>query len=132
MHATDMPRNACVSVRVASHATPDVALVRAIPVHAPVPCVPPYTLAVSALHSYRRCACVPAVRRRSYAVRPRRAYPHPVPSWAVVHAPTVRALIDCLNQFDVSHFDPKTIRTHAEKFDTRVFQDALKQHILTL
>lgn len=48
------------------------------------------------------------------------------------HAPTADALIDCLKQFDVSHFDPQTIRAHAEKFDTRVFQDALKQHILSI
>ncbi len=46
------------------------------------------------------------------------------------HAPTTEALIDTLQNFRASAFDPHQIRAHAEKFDTRVFQDALKQRIL--
>lgn len=45
------------------------------------------------------------------------------------HTPTRDALIRCLQEFDVSRFNPQQIRAHAEKFDTRVFQDALQQHI---
>jgi glycosyltransferase involved in cell wall biosynthesis len=48
------------------------------------------------------------------------------------HAPTTNALMACLNQFDVSAFDPPVIRAHAEKFDTRVFQTALQARISAL
>ena len=46
------------------------------------------------------------------------------------HAPTSNALIASLKNFRASDFDPHQIRAHAEKFDTRVFQEALKQRIL--
>ncbi len=46
------------------------------------------------------------------------------------HAPTSNALIASLKNFRASDFDPQQIRAHAEKFDTRVFQEALKQRIL--
>lgn len=46
------------------------------------------------------------------------------------HAPTTNALIECLRNFDASGFDPAHIRAHAEKFDTAVFQQALRQHIM--
>lgn len=45
------------------------------------------------------------------------------------HAPTARALVECLGAFDARAFDTGQIRAHAEKFDTLVFQDALRQHI---
>lgn len=48
------------------------------------------------------------------------------------HAPTGSSLVRCLQEFDVSIFNPQHIRAHAEKFDTRVFQDALKQHIASV
>lgn len=46
------------------------------------------------------------------------------------HVPTSSALIRCLQEFNVNIFNPQQIRAHAEQFDTRVFQDALKQRIL--
>ncbi len=48
------------------------------------------------------------------------------------HAPTTNALVECLKNFDASLFDPQQIRAHAEKFDTRVFQEALKARILAV
>ncbi len=46
------------------------------------------------------------------------------------HAPTTEALIECLTGFDAAAFDAQQIRAHAEKFDTVVFQQALRQRIL--
>lgn len=48
------------------------------------------------------------------------------------HAPTSDALEDALRHFDAARFEPHEIRAHAEKFDTRVFQDALRSRILGL
>lgn len=46
------------------------------------------------------------------------------------HTATAEALIESINTFDVANFDPRQIRAHAEQFDTRVFQDALRERIL--
>lgn len=46
------------------------------------------------------------------------------------HAPTSEALTASLENFHASDFDPQQIRAHAEQFDTRVFQEALKARIL--
>ncbi len=48
------------------------------------------------------------------------------------HSATANALADCLKNFDASDFDSQQLRAHAEQFDTRVFQTALKQKILAL
>ena len=45
-------------------------------------------------------------------------------------APTADALAECLRSFDARIFDAAQIRAHAEKFDTRVFQQSLRAHIL--
>ena len=45
------------------------------------------------------------------------------------HAPTTDALVDSLQSFDASDFDPQLIRAHAERFDTRVFQEAITARI---
>lgn len=45
------------------------------------------------------------------------------------HAPTGEALVECLRAFDASAFDTGQIRAHAEKFDTRVFQAALRERV---
>lgn len=44
-------------------------------------------------------------------------------------SPTSAVLAECLRQFDARAFDANLIRAHAEKFDTRVFQDALRARI---
>lgn len=46
------------------------------------------------------------------------------------HTPGANALVDSLNQFNAADYDPQQIRAHAERFDTRVFQEAIKQRIL--
>ena len=46
------------------------------------------------------------------------------------HAPTTGALVESLQTFDASDFDPQQIRAHAERFDTKVFQEAIKSRIL--
>lgn len=48
------------------------------------------------------------------------------------YAPTSRALIEALRKFDANAFDPRQIRAHAEQFDTRVFQAAIRQRIMTM
>jgi glycosyltransferase involved in cell wall biosynthesis len=45
------------------------------------------------------------------------------------HSPTADALAECLHRFDADAFDAEQIRRHAEKFDTRVFQSALRARI---
>ncbi len=45
------------------------------------------------------------------------------------YEPTANALAECLRTFDVRAFDSKQIRAHAEKFDTRVFQQALRGYL---
>jgi glycosyltransferase involved in cell wall biosynthesis len=45
------------------------------------------------------------------------------------HAPSSGALEESLKKFDAGRFDPQKIRAHAEKFDTRVFQNALHTRI---
>jgi glycosyltransferase involved in cell wall biosynthesis len=42
---------------------------------------------------------------------------------------TADALVDCLREFDASAFDPVVLRAHAERFDTRVFQAALRRRL---
>lgn len=44
--------------------------------------------------------------------------------------PATGALVECLQQFDASAFDPARIRAHAEQFDTRVFQQAIQRQIM--
>lgn len=51
---------------------------------------------------------------------------------SLFHEPTSEALTECLEKFDASAFDPQRIRANAERFDTRVFQDALRTRILAL
>jgi glycosyltransferase involved in cell wall biosynthesis len=46
------------------------------------------------------------------------------------HAPTSSALAESVGSFDASHYDPQEIRAHAEQFDTRVFQEAIRARIL--
>ncbi len=46
------------------------------------------------------------------------------------HAPRAEALSACLRAFDARAFDAARIRAHAEKFDTRVFQTMLREHVL--
>ena len=46
------------------------------------------------------------------------------------HEPTADALIQASQNFNPSAFDPQQIRAHAEKFDTRVFQQALRERLL--
>lgn len=45
------------------------------------------------------------------------------------HTPTADALVECLRAFDARAFQPALIRAHAEKFDTHVFQAALREHV---
>jgi glycosyltransferase involved in cell wall biosynthesis len=46
------------------------------------------------------------------------------------HAPTSSALAESVGSFDASHYDPQEIRAHAERFDTRVFQEAIRARLL--
>lgn len=43
--------------------------------------------------------------------------------------PTTSALVESLQTFDASDYDSQQIRAHAERFDTRVFQEAIRARI---
>lgn len=47
------------------------------------------------------------------------------------HTPTVDALAECLRAFDAGAFNTEQIRAHAEKFDTRVFQQELRTRLVS-
>jgi glycosyltransferase involved in cell wall biosynthesis len=48
------------------------------------------------------------------------------------HTPTVEALTEALERFEPSDFDSEMVRSHAERFDTRVFQEAIQGRVREL
>jgi glycosyltransferase involved in cell wall biosynthesis len=48
------------------------------------------------------------------------------------HTPTVEGLIEALERFEPGDFDSEMVRSHAERFDTRVFQEAIRGRVREL